>query len=453
MKKLLIFINILSIFIMVGVVNSYAATENIYYNYEIIDNHKYNLDTGVFELDNDYYITSKIVLKDRVLNLEGINYHHILIFNKWNKFLGYYNSVNTFYNTSNYITTITDNYIEFDDNVYSVVFMNSKTYQGSSVDEPIADLNNYSLREVFEDYNLLFPIESLVLDGSAAEWQIVNGNYRLVKTGSAANEFNPEIDFKNSILINNYNIYYRFKIAYGFPYASTVYRFRVIHFTGNVSHNTIDSTVFIATDALQANIFEEVNEIDNYSYYSNYNWGIEIRLQRGQYSGSLPTGTFVEFDSSYGFMALDLNAMGLENVLLETIDSYAAVYVSGGLSQYDPLLTIGDFDSVNPYYEREELINDNPENAEGFLDKILSDMGYNNPEGKSLLAAAVIVIIVGGLAIMKAHFSILLFTAIALFVTFSFIGWLPLWINIILALLAIFFIIMKFKGSGGGDSE
>lgn len=66
--------------------------EKVYYNNIILDNKLYNLETGVLE-DNDNYISiQRFTINNLNLQVDNMFYHHVLMWDNQNRYLGYFNN-------------------------------------------------------------------------------------------------------------------------------------------------------------------------------------------------------------------------------------------------------------------------------------------------------------------------------------------------------------------------
>jgi hypothetical protein len=475
MKKIVLFLlMVLNIATFINIIN-YGAVESIFYDYEVVDNYHYELKNGGFIYDSDYFVSSRIVLKSNTLSFNNLNFNHLALFDSWNNYLGYYNVLNTnTYEFSSFKGYITGDDLVLDSSVKKVAIIGVKSGGAySPLNNPILELNNYSLYEVFNDFNLLSNYNTKdkffdnILDfyyTDNMEYTIYDSTYDYIKFKALKNytcestkgyvALELEGDLAHGDLL------YIYLNAYSDAYSSSARR-RVWMYINNAfltrsmttisvtDNNTLFDYIYSNEDDLPYEFIGTSPSITPLSDTENY----FVFDMLGDYSYYSGFHIFLE-DSSYNITLpyiINMTELGNELISENDIYSYYQDYLDGALSAYDIYYDIDDLGVLSVYYEREEMVSDTSDDAEGYLDSILNDMGYNNAEGKILLAVVILVITVIALALMKAHFSIILFIVIAIFVVFSFIGWLPLWINIILALLALGFLIYKFKGGVGAD--
>jgi hypothetical protein len=169
-KILIVFLMTLTIGLSLGL-HIFGATESINYDFIISDGFKFDLDTGDYVADSRYATTNRIAKLDDELILSTDTYHHIVMFGTLNTYLGYYNSPYTTYQNDKYLGD-EDTLITFPENVKSFAIVIYKSLNNV----PIEALNDLTLNQVFNDYNVITDPEITGL----GSWLPVNASQNTV---------------------------------------------------------------------------------------------------------------------------------------------------------------------------------------------------------------------------------------------------------------------------------
>ena len=93
MKKLLIFLSLL-LFLTLTNVNAASVYDD--FEFDVYDNKTYDLETGAWEDNINYSSTNRVVIpmnsEDNTLYFNNADFHHILFYDAFNKYLGYANT-------------------------------------------------------------------------------------------------------------------------------------------------------------------------------------------------------------------------------------------------------------------------------------------------------------------------------------------------------------------------
>lgn len=184
-RKLLI---ILLLTLTIPTATLFADFRTVEYTITFTDNHGYDLETGLYKETLNYQVSNRIEIKFDDITLDALdNFHHLLFFDKNNKLIGYYNTIATTLETSLYLGNVSSftptipagaKYFAFQSfypyynntpipeigDTLANVFDGSSNIQAYydlilnttlGLDAPIAELNNHTLREVFDGGQLL----------------------------------------------------------------------------------------------------------------------------------------------------------------------------------------------------------------------------------------------------------------------------------------------------------
>lgn len=149
MKKLLTLL--ILTFTLIGSFTFNVFAIDVDYSFNITDNKKWNLNTGLIEDDVRYSITSKMIIRDERIDTISQSYHHVLFWNKQNQFIGYKNTQYSLYQNDKYIGYIEYGNLGFNapENAHFYSFMIYKSGNNVLYDE----LNDQTLNDIFDDFN------------------------------------------------------------------------------------------------------------------------------------------------------------------------------------------------------------------------------------------------------------------------------------------------------------
>lgn len=268
MKKgfLLIFVILLS---YMGI----GATRVINYDFDIISNKAYDLINGKIIEDANYNITSRIYLKSKNINFTSDIYHHILLWDKNNKYLGYLNSSGTSLQNEKYLEYYVTNSLKLEDNnnildfVTSIAFMTFKTDRNY-----IHNYNNYSLTKNFNPSRNMYINDEIIINRNNLS-DYYNIDYQIVNNTS--NKL-LQINLQDST-IENANLYITSlpnELQKSTYYQNSIYKNEIINNNGsleliervgrkidNVNHAEISKCTWRVSEILKNSCYDNGDEV------------------------------------------------------------------------------------------------------------------------------------------------------------------------------------------------
>lgn len=171
-KFLILFVFLLMPFI------TFAESRYINYDYDVIDNSNFDLLTGQINNNIDYVVTSRIFINDKTIYFNPDVFHHLLLWDKNNSYVGYYNSSGSNVINSKYLGKVSNNLV-LGDSIKSIAFVVYK----NAVKEYTYNNNKYSWNTIINpsrnmyindnfNLNLISSSDLVVLDTQA----VVNTN-------------------------------------------------------------------------------------------------------------------------------------------------------------------------------------------------------------------------------------------------------------------------------------
>jgi len=158
------------------------------------------------------------------------------------------------------------------------------------------------------------------------------------------------------------------------------------------------------------------------------------------------------------YKIIDITALGIDHFTQAQLDNYYNDYINNQMLEqnlYLLALQTTSFNIIQPYYDYTEPAPDDflDVDSETFLDNLLTDIGFNNDLGR--IGLSLVVLFFTALTLIKLNMpnSVIISVEILTFVGLSFLGWLPAWINIVIALGIIILLYLRFSGNGGGSNE
>ena len=121
------------------------------------------------------------------------------------------------------------------------------------------------------------------------------------------------------------------------------------------------------------------------------------------------------------------------------------------LNDYPIGLSQNSLDLIQPYYFRPAVDTTPTPITEG-IDDYLETLSINTPFAKTIMAIAFIVLAVVGLALIRTPKPIYLVVGSALYLVFTLMEWLPIWILVIIGVLTFAILFLSFR-KGGGATE
>jgi len=255
-------------------INVFASTETIEYQYTITDDHRWNLETGQIQEDYRFSITNRIIIKPSINNkitLDAPLFHHAVFFDRFNNYIGYYNSPYSILENDKYLGQITNNEISIPSGAYSFSFMLFK----SGTDDVITDYN--------------FPQPTTLND------LFFNGTIEYYLGINLIDELNQIDPF-----ITDFNVYNNILDTYYFEFnGSASFETDFLKVNPNEIYNL--TFVSIITDQTYLDPFDDTN-ITIYYYDINQNLISQNLYAIGNINHTIPNNIYyvkIEFNLSY----------------------------------------------------------------------------------------------------------------------------------------------------------
>jgi len=295
----------------------------------------------------------------------------------------------------------------------------------------IEELNYYSLKEVFDTNNEILNYD---FSNGTTNWlatsstmQVNNNIMEVTNSTTFGRIYQP-----NSFTINN--LYYvRAEITYSnnglYPSLPSIV-------TGN---ETLVNYIGTAT-ANELIILSGINTPTQSTFRINVYGDI---------------GQISYIDNVY---SINLTVLEIDNLNTSQMDGYYDDYTNNQTLEqnlYLSALETGSFSLIQPYYDYtapapDDFLNVSPDD---FLGNILTDIGFDNDLGKSVLAIVILFFTAFTLFKYNMPNSVIIGVTVLTYVGLTFLGWLPAWINIVIAMIFILLMYLRFKGSGGSGNE
>lgn len=285
----------------------------------------------------------------------------------------------------------------------------------------IEPLNYLTLNEIFEDNNLANGVWQQTFLSS---YTLVNGLYTINVNGS-----NPSLFKTNSLTLNN-------------KYWASAEM---------MTTNQVDYLEFFVGQTYRENN-PNLNQWYKFNIYNVYTTFVsgDLRLRAlPNINGGLYYAKNVHI--------VDLTALDIDTQTKLQMDNYFRIYQeNNAIQENNYLLSFfpTSLNNIQPQSTYTEPIGDTflDTNAEGFLDNLLTNVGFNNGLGRTTLALVILLFTGIALVSIKASTTIIISVEILTFVGLTFLGWLPAWINIMIALGLILLVFLKFN-NGGSTNE
>jgi len=205
-------------------------------------------------------------------------------------------------------------------------------------------------------------------------------------------------------------------------------------------------------------IFTHSLGINNYSFIYNMYWsnnGVSDNIYLISYN-SISQDYVVLINSD--LVLVNLTALGIDNLTKDEMDAYYNDYIDNQTLEqnlYLQALTPTSFDLIDPNYDYTAPPPDDflDVDSDTFLDNLLTNIGFNNDLGKVTLS--ILILFLTTLTLIKFNLgtSVILGVDILVYVGLTFLGWLPAWINILIALIIMVLFYLRFKGGGSNNEE
>jgi hypothetical protein len=470
MKKLIIFVLLLFSFPILNI----NAIEEIDYTVTINEGYSYNLNNGVYSANAIYASTNRLRIYTNEIKLNADTFHHVLYWDTSNRYIGYSNSQYASIELDKYIPIeYSGGILTLPANTKFVAFM---IFNG--LEETISELNNNSLNDVFVTGTQLKDIQ-LVTNGDFedlnSDGQPDNWSYQVATYSNGEFYFDSSIGF-NVRQPNTLNIPIGTKV-----YVKLLSKY-TIGSTGGISVNltnssyteiylivnlTPTSTTYQLLSGISTSLTGVVtsvnilrvggNKIIYFDELELYN--ISTLISNNQYSPlfqnyfSSMTDANIKSQMDYAIANYGLAFPLVDFEISQSrLDFWYNEYLTlNGL--YDFTLTTTSLTLIQPSYEREEVIPVERRPIITFIDDYLDNIGANSAFGKMLIGIGFMIIFIFALALLKASKGIIMIVTTGIYILFTFLGFFPIWIFVVLLLMLIAIFIFNIKGNGGAVDE
>ena len=321
MKKLLILFSLL-IFLTVGGVKAAQVYGDL--EFDVYDNKSYDLLTGAYVDDINYSVTNRIIIpmnsEDHTIYFNNTNFHHILFYDAFNKYLGYANTDKTDLQLSTHIgydfaagdwILAPEKATKFALVVYNyndTRVLTAKTYDSIDVEA----WEGLTYRDIFEGNNL-FLTSGFTNDANAANFVYFDNTFSWEKNDLFLNYFYTRNSNYN-LPLSNYYINMNFKTDItnsGFNFVFLI----------KGSEPDISNTYYDIPTSFVDNSFVFYNSIDDMRYWPQFSTNNEQRVFTIDFDNthlydlnSIFTGvsmpTITEFETMLDYFTLNFETSG-----------------------------------------------------------------------------------------------------------------------------------------------
>jgi hypothetical protein len=196
------------------------------------------------------------------------------------------------------------------------------------------------------------------------------------------------------------------------------------------------------------------NELITYTFIKQHTGSVGY-YRKYQRTINMQIGDIINY---YNLYAINLTQLNLAHLSEQDMNGYYDDYINNQTLEqnlYLSALETGSFSLIQPYYDYtapppDDFLDVSPDD---FLGNILTDIGFNNDLGKSVLAIVILFFTAFTLFRYNMPNSVIIGVTVLTYVGLTFLGWLPAWINIVIAMIFILLMYLRFKGSGGSGNE
>lgn len=415
MKKLIVLILLIGLSLTLSF-TSYAL-ETINYNFIFYEDRVWDINDGSFNNDTNYWATNRVKIFENEITLNNLLFNHILFWDRNGVYLGYYNTTDGGYETTTYLGD-TDETVVIPSNA---LYFALTAYELAPLDTTITELNNHSLREVFEDGNLM--ISPFSSNGNTGTISTNDG----ITTHTVTNIQSYAGISKTGLLnsgMNGHSLYIRYEIKPFRNHTTVLY----------ISNNTYSSGVSAISG--QYNLIRLKHTI-------NYNNNSFVFYDNGALTTSMSIGSVTSYRNIY---VINLTSLGISSLTVSQMDYWYGVYQTILNEDWADGLTNLLFYSMEATYDRDITIAER-QNFLDFLDEKLDGLGMGMfPH----IAISIGVMIGVGVVLLIFHIPsiVVMIFEILLFILFTLIGWFSIWIVLLLAIGILISLFIK-----GGSKE
>lgn len=415
------------------------ADVETYYTFNLIDDYKYNLLTGLPEEDQGFTTTAKVQLRSTTLRITSDTFTYLYVYDEANNYLGFYGTQYTMpvvESLGTYLGNISTGAVYLPATASKMTIAIQTSNYNLILDQTITELNDLSLRNVFETNdmldNILYDVEDM--DGIyLADWYV--NNYPTYDYLEILNEENVlwGIYLRTDIDIYDHN-----------HFVNLVYNIITTPYYVNAWYITDRDTndVLLTTIGDVGTVTTTYTTLMPFTFDTSTFW---LRLEVGAY------GNFSFNMYRHESVIVDVDQLGLSSLTQLQLESYLDDYVDG--KPYDPedVLSSASFDLINPYYLGEDIAEEDDFSPDTLIDKLLTKIGFNNDFAKTMIAVVFMLITLVLLAIRKVPIMIIISIGFIQYVTFTFMGWVEGWINIVLGIIIILIVLFRLRGGNNND--
>lgn len=191
MKKFILFFLIA---INLFAINVFGATESVEYSFTITEGKRWNLETGVIQDDQRFTITNRTKIQPSTNNrieFDALLFHHILFYDRFNNYLGYYNSPYSILETGDkYLGQLQNNYVDIPETASSFSLMNYS-----------ANANEYLTEYGLDQLENPITLNDLFFNGSIEK----NLGENIIDNSTIETYTNPDFSFVESTIFAGYD--------------------------------------------------------------------------------------------------------------------------------------------------------------------------------------------------------------------------------------------------------
>ncbi|MEM0172968.1 MAG: hypothetical protein QXI16_00510 [Sulfolobaceae archaeon] len=394
------------------------------YEYTINNDHWFNLATGVYEYNVDYNTTNRIAIKYDSINLYNFTSFHHLLFFKNNEYLGYYNSqITTYIVPETFLGVLNTFTPTIPTGATHFVVVDYNNYKNLV---PKEELNNHTLREVFEE-STIYGVGKNLFDKSK------------VSLNSEVNHLTGDIYTANNNSATDYILIKPNTQYYWYYGTVTIGRFLAFYDINKQYISGLSGGAIISWTS------------PTNAYYVRTTIAT-VELDKGQLEQGTVATTYEPYKSSLNddlppfVYWYNLDTLGISSLTVQQMDSYYELYRSNLTSDvyYQHYRNLTDNPPLISYIYEKPIPDDTPPLDK--IDNFLDDLGIGSKGFKLFISIAVIAITMILLVIVfNAPTLLIVMSAVLEVVLFVFMKWIPNYVIIVLAVI-VFILIVKEKG-------
>lgn len=432
MRKIIIFMLFLLVPLLVK-----ADSRIINYDFDILDNTAFNLDNGMIYFTNDYVATNRIFILSVQIDFTENLFHHILLWDKDNNYIGYYNSNGSKLIGSKYLGIVTNNLNFSNTNIGSIAFMINK-----------------NVGKIYSWNNIDYTINNTLLP-SRNQFSFNNSN---ITTGSDYSYVNYSIMDSNTVSLNSYyRLLERDSVFYIFYVVNTssdfVFNFRCIY-QGKEINLPAKIYRLTATGSLVAGTtFVSNINTNNNVILVNTNNTYKLQIVFHIYSSLFRAdGSKIEINNiqlevgnkNTVFNSYNVNANN-KIIPLDFPDNYLYA-MQDIMKNYSLLLTKDSFNLLSVSYTDNNYTLYIKKNFDEAINSFLDKYDFNNSFSKIIISITILIAIALILFLFKMSKLIIIFSMSILFILLVYINFIPIWLLMLMGIIIFGYFLLVLKG-------